>query len=82
MPPDLMAFVDEVAVHARAAIGAVRQREGRPDMRQIDHVLLLARASWPFLPGEEAALADPKDAAHLADREAGLLCIDEGELHP
>jgi putative transposase len=82
MPPDLMALVDEIAVHARAAIGPVRQREDRPDMRQIDPVLLLAQAGRSFLPGEEAALADPKDVAHPADREAGLHCIDEGELHP
>ena len=81
MPPDLMALVDEVAVHARAAIGAVRQREGRADMRQIDHVLLLAQASRPFLPGEEAALADPQGTAHPADRDAGLLRLDEAEGH-
>jgi hypothetical protein len=81
MPPDLMALIDEIAVHARAAIGAVRQREGRPDMRQIDHVLLLAQAGRTFLPREEAALADPEDAAHPADREAGLLRFDEAEGH-
>ena len=51
-------------------------------MRQIDHVLLLAATGRPVLPGEEAALTDPEDATHPADREAGLLCIDEGELHP
>ena len=33
--PDLMAFIDEIAVHARAAIGAVRQGEGCPDMSQV-----------------------------------------------
>ncbi|KPP97529.1 MAG: hypothetical protein HLUCCA12_18175 [Rhodobacteraceae bacterium HLUCCA12] len=33
MPPDLMSLIDEVTVHAWAAIGAVRQREGRPDIR-------------------------------------------------
>ena len=81
MPPDLMAIVDEVAVHARAAIGAVRQREGRPDMRQIDHVLPPAQTSWPFLPRKEAVLADPKDVAHPVDREAGLLRFDEAEGH-
>jgi hypothetical protein len=82
MPPDLVPFVDEIAVHARAATGAVREREGRADMRQINHVLLLTTAGRTVLPGEEAALADAQDTAHPADREAGLLCIDEGELHP
>lgn len=81
MPPDLMALVDEVAVHARAAIGPVRQREGRPDMRQIDHVLLLTVADRPLLPSEEAALADTQNTAHPADREAGLLRFDEAEGH-
>jgi hypothetical protein len=93
VPPDLVPFGPEVAVHARTARGALRQREGRADMRQIDHVLLLAMTGRPFLPGEEAALADPQDAAHAADRGEqsramgssgtanGLLCIDEGELH-
>lgn len=81
MPPDLMALIDEIAVHARAAVGAVRQREGRPDMRQIDHVLLLAAAGRAFLPGEEAALADAQDTTHPADREACLLRLDEAEGH-
>ena len=78
---DLMALVDEIAVHARAAIGAVRQCEGRADMGQIDHVLLLAATGRPFLPGEEAALANTEDAAHPADRKAGLLRFDEAEGH-
>lgn len=59
-----MALIDEVAVYAEAAISAVRQREGHADMRQIDLVLPLAATGRPFLPGEKAALADSKNAAH------------------
>ena len=32
VPPDLVSLIQEVAVHAENAIGAVRQGEGRPDM--------------------------------------------------
>lgn len=53
MPPNRMAVIDEVAVHARAAIGAVRQREGRLDMRQMDHVLFLALAGRTVAPDED-----------------------------
>ena len=53
MPPDLMALIDEIAVHARAAVGAVRHGEGGADMCQIDHVLLLAMTGRAVLPGEE-----------------------------
>lgn len=81
MPPDLMALIDEVKVHARATIGAVRQREGGADMRQIDHVLLLAAVALTVLPGEEPALADTKNTAHPADRETGLLRFDDAEGH-
>src|SRR5690606_4277422 len=81
MPPDLMALIDEIAVHARAAVGAVRQRECGADMSQINHVLLLATTGRTVLPGEEAALADPENTAHPADREAGLLRLDEAEGH-
>lgn len=82
MSPDLVSFIHEVALHAGTATGAVRQRKGCPDMRQIDHVPLLAATGGPFLPGKEAALADPKNMAHPADREAGLLRFDEAESHP
>ena len=58
MSPDLMALIDEISVHAGTAVGAVRQGEGRADMRQIDHVLLLTTTSRPFLPSKEPALAD------------------------
>jgi hypothetical protein len=93
MPPDLMPFIDEITVHAWAAIGAVRQREGRPNMRQIDQVLPLAATGRTVLPSEKAALADTQNMAHPADRGEqsratgssgpanGLLCINEGELH-
>ena len=82
MPPDLMALIDEITVHARAAVGAVRQRECGADMREINHVLLLATTGRTVLPGEEAALTDPEDATHPADREAGLLRFDKAEGHP
>lgn len=49
MPLDIMALVDEIAVHSGAAIGPIRQSEGRPDMRQIDHILLLTVADMPLL---------------------------------
>lgn len=45
------------------------------------HVLLLAQASWPFMQSEETALADTKNGAHPADREAGLLRFDEAKGH-
>ena len=79
---DLMALIDEAAVHAGAAISAVQQREGRADMRRIGHVLPLAATGSPFLLGKEAALADPENTTHPADREAGLLRFDEAEGHP
>lgn len=66
---------------ARAAIGAVRQRECDADMREINHVLLLAARGRTVLLGGEAALSDPKNAAHPADREAGLFHLDEVEGH-
>lgn len=45
----------------------------------IDYVLLLASARGTVLPSEEAALADAQNTTHAADREAGLLRLDEGE---
>lgn len=71
MSSDLMAVIDELAVHAGAAIGALRQSDGRLDMRQIADVLLLVTTGRPFISGEEAALADAEHATHMADREAG-----------
>lgn len=59
MAPDISwPFIDEIAMHPRAAAGAVRQGEGRPDMRRTDQVLLpaatgrtvLARAKKPLWP--------------------------------
>lgn len=43
--PDPVAVVDKIPVHPRTAIGAVRQGEGRSDMRKADHVLPLIRVS-------------------------------------
>ena len=62
MPPDLMVLIGEIAACA-AATGAVRQCEGRADMRQIDGLLLAAGRT--ILPGEEAALADTQNTALL-----------------
>jgi len=50
-------------------------------MGQINHVLLLAATGRPFLPGEEAALADTQNKAHPVDRKAGLLRLDKAEGH-
>ena len=58
-----------------------RLRKGRADMGQIEQFLRQAATGGPFLQGEGAALADPEDAAHPADRKAGRLRIDEGECH-
>lgn len=81
MTPDLVPIIDEVAVHAGTAVGAVRKCEGRADMCQINHVLLLAATSRTLLPGEEPALADSQYTAHPADWKAGLLRCDEAEGH-
>ena len=40
MPPDLVPLIHQVAMHARAPSDAIRQREGRADMRAKDQVLL------------------------------------------
>jgi hypothetical protein len=74
MPPDPVALIHQVAEHARTAIGAFRQGESCADMCQMDHVLLVTTTGRTALPGEEAALADARNTAHPADREAGLLC--------
>jgi hypothetical protein len=41
--------------------------------------LMLARPSWPFLPGEEASLAVIENTTHSADRKACIFRIDEAE---
>jgi hypothetical protein len=79
MPPDLATFIDEISEHAGAAVSAVRRREGGADMGKIEYVLLLAATGRTLLLGEEAALADFKDATHPADREPGLLLFNEAE---
>lgn len=69
MPPDLVSFLHPRGCrwHAGTIIGAVRQREGRPDMRQGVHVLLLAASGRPFLLGKETTLADPEDITRPAE---------------
>jgi len=76
-----VAVIDPAAVHAGAAIAAVRQREGGPDMREIDHVLPLTPTGRPSFLGKKPALADAQNFAHPADGKAGLLAVDEGEPH-
>lgn len=70
MPSELMALVDKVAVHARAVMGAVRQRKGRLDVRQMEHVLPLTTKGRSFLPSEYAAPTDPRGTAHSANQKA------------
>src|ERR1700680_1861565 len=67
--------------HSGAAIGAVRQGKGRPNMCQQHHVVTLATAGWPTSPGEIAALADTKHAAQAMDGEFRFRPIDEREPH-
>ena len=57
---DPVAVVDEIPVHPRAAIGVVRQSEGRGDMRKIDHVLSLALAGRTVAPGENPLWLTPR----------------------
>ena len=51
---DREAAVPQFPGRPRAAIGAVRQSKGRPDMRQQDHVVALAAASRPDLPRQSS----------------------------
>ena len=62
MSPDLVPFIHEVAVHARAAIVHVRQRKGRADLGQIDQVLLLAATGWTFLQAKKPLWLERDDA--------------------
>lgn len=41
------------------------------DLREINYVLLLATTGRAVLPSEVAALDDPENTAHPADREEG-----------
>src|ERR1700712_381050 len=66
---DGQAAVLQLPRHPRAAVRAVRQREGRPDMRQQHHVLMLAATSRTAFPGKVAALANAKDMAQAVDGE-------------
>lgn len=79
MTPDLVPIIDKVAVHAGTAVGAVRKCEGRSDILQIDHVLQLKTTGGVFLPGEEPALANSQNTAHLADWKACVLRCGEGK---
>ncbi len=81
-PPDGEAVILQFARHARTAIGAVRQRECRADMRQHLHVVTPTPAGGSVLPGEIAALADAEHAAKTVDREILFRPIDELESHP
>ncbi len=78
---NMQAIVAQVARHARAAVGTVRQCKGRPNMRQQHHVLVLAAAGRAPLPGEVATLTDAKDAAETVHGELLLRLVDELEAH-
>lgn len=85
--PDLMAFIDPVAMHPQTAIGAVRQGEHRANVGEIDHILSLSLslslslAGRAVAPGEKSALADAQGPAYPVNGEACLLRLDEGEAH-
>jgi hypothetical protein len=77
----MQAIVAQVLRHARAAVGAVRQGEGRLDMRQQHHVLVLTAAGRTAFLSEVAALADNKDAAQAVHGELLIRLVDELEAH-
>jgi len=79
--PHLQAVVLELARHPRAAIGAVRQGEGRAEMGQQHHVLALAPAGRATPPGKIAALADAKNFTQALNGEFLFRRIDEPEPH-
>jgi len=79
--PDGEAVVLQLALHPRAVIGAVRQRERRTDMCQHHHVVALVPIGRAILPGEVAALADAEHPAEAVDRKILPRPIDELEPH-
>jgi hypothetical protein len=70
--PNREALITKLPRHARAPIGAVRQGEGRTDMRKQHHILPLPPAGETGSPGEIATLADIKHPAKSLDREVLL----------
>src|SRR5918995_1489144 len=79
--PHREAGVLQLARQARAAVGPVREREGRADMRQEHQVVALATASRAASPGEVAAWAHAEDLAQALDGELLFRRIDELEPH-
>ncbi|WP_371156443.1 hypothetical protein [Jannaschia sp. 2305UL9-9] len=74
-----MPIVDEVAVHPGAAAGAIRQREGRSDMGQVDR-MLLTMTGGTLLSGGGPALANAKDTAHPVDRGRAFCALRESKV--
>lgn len=79
--PNGQTAVLQLPRHPRAAVGAVGQREGRPDVGQQHHVLVLAAAGRATLPGKIAALADAEDTAETVHGELLFRRIDECKPH-
>jgi hypothetical protein len=61
--PDLMAVIDETAVHARAATSAVRRGEGCPDIGRVNRIPALTGAGRTAFPRKSAALANAHNPA-------------------
>ena len=80
-PANGEAVVLQLARHPRAAIGAVRQRERRPGVREQHQIGLLPAAGRSILPGKIAARADAEQSAQTGDGECRFRLIDELELH-
>ena len=78
---DLQAVFLKLAGHARTAIGAERQGEGRTNVGQQHHVVSLTTTGWAGLPGKITALADAERRAHALNGELLFRHIDEPEPH-
>src|SRR5215210_75529 len=71
----------QLACHARAAVGPVRQLEGRADMGKQHEVLSLPPTGGTAPPGEVAAWAHPENLAQALDGELFFRRIDELDPH-
>jgi len=81
-PTDGKAFILEFTCHPRAAMGAMRGREGRTDRRQENKILLLTPTGRAATPSEIAARADAEHIAHSMNGELIFRRIDKLEFHP
>ena len=73
----LMAYFDKIAVHARAARGAVRPTKAVRNVRQVYQILVLAGACRKDFPCEVADVTDVKNSLPAEVGIAGFLGIDE-----